>query len=156
MMAKLSPGQKRAKFTMMARAAIKAKLSASKFLRVASSQGFSFRRTDMLAEWRNLKKVDRVADALQFVRKDRMPTAAVIAQVDWALSREYMYKVKVYSRTRPGEDVTERFVNIMQDRPRTPGEIEALAWELIQKQSPKLQAQIVGVKAWTVLQRVIV
>jgi len=79
----------------------------------------------------------------------------VIAQVDWSLSREYMYKVKIQSRTRPGEPITDRFVNIMQDRPRTPGEIEALAWSLIQQQSPKLQAQVVAITPWTVLQKVV-
>jgi len=119
------------------------------------ARGLSYRRTDMLADWRSVNEVERKADAYKYVRKDRMPTAKVIAQVDWSLSREYMYKVKILSRIRPGEPITERFVNIMQDRPLTPGEIEGLTWEMIQAQSPKLQAQVVSITPWTVLQRVI-
>ena len=101
----------------------------------------------------SVNELERKADAYKYVRKDRMPTARVIAQVDWELSSEYMYKVKIQSRLRPGEPLTERFVNIMQDRPMTPGEIEGIVWQLIGEQSPKLASQVVAVTPWTVLQR---
>ncbi|GAJ23613.1 unnamed protein product [marine sediment metagenome] len=65
-----------------------------------------------------------------------------------------MFKVKIQSRLRPGEPITERFVNIMQDRPRTPAEIEGLAWEMIQEQSPKLQAQVVGITPVFIVQQI--
>ena len=154
-MAELTSGQKRSAVILRAKIAFKQGLSASKFLADMKARGLSYRRTDMLSDWRSVNQLERKADAFKYVRKDRMPTARVIAQVDWSLSREYMYKVKIQSRIRPGEPITERFVNIMQDRPRTPGEIEALTWEMIQAQSPKLQAQVVAITPWTVLQRVI-
>ncbi len=154
-MAELTPGQRRSEFIARARIAVRRGMSQAAFLRQAQDKGYSLRRQRMQAEWRNITGVEIKQDRFKYVRKDRMPTAAVIAQVDWSLSREYMYKVKILSRTRPGEPILERFVNIMQDRPRTPGEIEALAWTLIQKQSPKLQAQVVSITPWTVLQRVI-
>ena len=154
-MAELTRGQKRSAVILRAKIAFKQGISASKFLTDMKARGLSYRRTDMLSDFRSVNELERKADAFKFVRKDRMPTARVIAQVDWSLSREYMYKVKINSRIRPGEPITERFVNIMQDRPRTPGEIEALAWSLIQKQSPKLQAQVVSITPWTVLQKVI-
>ncbi len=154
-MAELTRGQRRSAVILRAKIAFKKGVSASKFLADMKARGLSYRRTDMLADWRSVNEVERKADAFKYVRKDRMPTAAVIAQVDWSLSREYMFKVKILSRIRPGEPILERFVNIMQDRPRTPGEIEALAWSLIQKQSPKLQAQVVSITAWTVLQKVV-
>jgi len=154
-MAELTRGQKRSAVILRAKIAFKQGLSASKFLADMKVRGLSYRRTDMLTDWRSVNELERKADAFKYVRKDRVPTARVIAQVDWALSREYMYKVKILSRVRPGEPIVERFVNIMQDRPRTPGEIEALTWSLIQKQSPKLQAEVVGITPWTVLQKVI-
>ena len=154
-MAELTRGQKRSEVILRAKIAFKKGLSASKFLSDMKARGLSYRRTDMLSDWRSVNQLERKADAFKYVRKDRMPTARVIAQVDWSLSREYMYKIKIQSRTRPGEPILDRFVNIMQDRPRTPGEIEALAWSLIQKQSPKLQAQVVAITPWTVLQKVI-
>ena len=154
-MAELTRGQKRSAVILRAKIAFKQGLSASKFLADMKARGLSYRRTDMLSDWRSVNQLERKADAFKYVRKDRMPTARVIAQVDWSLSREYMYKVKIRSQVAPGEPITERFVNIMQDRPRTPGEIEALTWEMIQAQSPKLQAQVVGIIPWTVLQKVI-
>ena len=154
-MAELTPGQKRSVVILRAKTAFKKGLSASKFIADMRARGLSYRRTDMLSDWRSVNEVERKADAFKYVRKDRMPTARVIAQVDWSLSREYMYKVKIKSRIAPGEPITERFVNLMQDRPMTPGEIEGLTWEMIQTQSPKLQAQIVSITPWTVLQRVI-
>lgn len=119
------------------------------------ARGLSYRRTTMLSDWRSVNELERKADAYKYVRKGYLPTAAVIAQVDWDLKHDFMYKVKIMSRTRVGEPLIERFVNIMQDRPMTPGEIEALTWEMIQTQSPKLQAQVVSITPWTVLQKVI-
>ena len=154
-MAELTRGQKRSAVILRAKIAFGQGVSASKFISDMKVRGLSYRRTDMLSDFRSVNELERKADAFKYVRKDRMPTAKVIAQVDWGLSAEYMYKVKIQSRSRPGEPIIERFVNIMQDRPRTPGEIEALAWTLIQQQSPKLQAQVVAVTAWTVLQKVV-
>ena len=154
-MAELTSGQKRSVVILRAKTAFKKGLSASKFIADMKARGLSYRRTDMLSDWRSVNEVERKADAFKYVRKDRMPTARVIAQVDWSLSREYMYKVKIRSRLSPGEPITERFVNLMQDRPMTPAEIEGLTWEMIQAQSPKLQAQVVSITPWTVLQRVI-
>ena len=154
-MAELTRGQKRSAVILRAKIAFRKGLSASNFISDMKARGLSYRRTDMLSDWRSVNEVERKADAFKYVRKDRMPTARVIAQVDWSLSSEYMYKVKINSRLRPGEPITERFVNIMQDRPRTPGQIEGLAWEMIREQSPKLQGQVISITAWTVLQRVI-
>ena len=154
-MAELTSGQKRSAVILRAKIAFRKGLSASKFIADMRTRGLSYRRTDMLSDWRSVNELERKADAFKYVRKDRMPTARVIAQVDWSLSREYMYKVKIKSRISPGEPITERFVNLMQDRPLTPGEIEGLTWEMIQTQSPKMQAQIVSITPWTVLQRVI-
>lgn len=153
-MAELSRGQKRAAVILKAKIAFQKGVSASQFINNMKAQGLSYRRTDMLSDFRSVNEVERKADAFKYVRKDRTPTAAVIAQVDWNLSSEYMYKVKITSRIAPGEPLTERFVNIMQDRPLTPGEVEDLTWSMIGEQSPKLQSQVVKVVPWTALHRV--
>ena len=57
---------------------------------------------------------------MQYVRKDRYPTGAAMAVVDWKFQQEYMYIVKVKSRLYPGEPLTERKVNIVTDVPMTP------------------------------------
>jgi len=153
-MAVLTPGEKRASGILRAKKAIKLGWSQSKFIADLRARGETYRRTDMLATYRTAGQLERKADAYKYVRKDRAPTAAVIAQVDWTMSKEYMYKVKVASRTRPGEPLTERFVNIMQDRPMTPGEIEALTWEMIAEQSPKIAGQVESVTPFTAIRGV--
>lgn len=153
-MAKLTPGQRRSEFIARARLAVRKGLSQAAFLRQAVAGGYSMRRQNMMTEWRNVSGVETKSELFQYVRKDRMPTSRVIAQVDWALSKEYMYKVKVFSRLRPGEPITSRFVNIMQDRPMTPGEIEAITWAMIQEQSPPVVKGVIKIVPVAVLQRI--
>jgi len=137
------------------RGAAKLGQSASSFIVDMKSQGLSYRRTDMLADWRNVNELESKKELFRYVRKDRRPTRRVIAEVDWKLSAEFMYSVKVRSRISPDEPIKERFVNIMQDKPLTPAEVEELAWRVIQEQSPKQIQQVVGVTAWTAVERVL-
>lgn len=152
-MAKRSTGEKRAEFVSRARIAIREGISQAAFLRQAITEGFSVRRTVMIGDWHSIGETQKKTELFKYVRKDYHATPAVVAQVEWELSKEYMYKVKVLSRVRPGEPVTERFVNIMQDRPLTPGEVEALAWELIGEQSPKIASQVFSITPWTAIQK---
>ena len=87
-------------------------------------KGLSYRWTDMLSDWRTVNQIEAKKGLMRFVRKDRAPTKLAIAEVDWLLSQEYMFTVKVASRLRPDLPVTERFVNLMSDVPMTPDMIE--------------------------------
>ena len=78
----------------------------------------------MLSDWRSVNELERKAGAMRYVRKDRFPANNAIAEVSWKLSQEFMYKVKVTTRTKPGEPLGSRFVNIMSDTPMTPAMIE--------------------------------
>lgn len=113
------------------KAAIAAGRSASGFIADMRKAGLGYRRTTMLADWRNVGNIEKKTGLLRYVRKDFQPSPAIYAQVDWELSREYLYKLKVHTRLRPGEPIQERFVNIVSDRPMTPREIEeevAVSW----------------------------
>jgi len=113
------------------KAALAAGKSASRFITEMQAAGLAYRRTTMLADWRNVGNIEKKTGLLKYVRKDRQPSPELYAQVDWQLSREYLYKLKVQTRLRPGEPMEERFVNIMSDKPMTPGEIEQgviLSW----------------------------
>jgi len=130
-------------------------LTATRFIADMKAEGLSYRRQTMLSDWRSVNEIQKKAESLKYVRKDYYPTKAAIAEVSWKLSSEYMYKVRVQSRTKPTEPITDRFVNIMQDKPLTPAEIEGLAWGLIGKQSPKQIGEVVGITAFSAVQRVI-
>jgi len=117
-------GIARASLIPRMKAARAAGQSASRFIADMRKAGLSYRRTTMLADWRNVGNIEKKTGLLRYVRKDFIPSAAIYAQVDWDLSREYLYKLRVDTRLRPGEPITERFVNIVSDKPMTPREIE--------------------------------
>lgn len=135
--------------------AFKEGVKASRFIADMKTAGLSYRRTDMLADWRNENNLARKKGALQFLRKDYYPVKAAYATVTYKMSAEYMYKVRIYTRQQLELHEDPSFVNIMQDKPMTPAEIEALAWSLIGMQSPKRIGEVASVTAWEAIKRVV-
>jgi len=118
-------GIKRAAAIQFMRKAFRTGQSVSDFRQDMREKGLSYRWTDMLSDWRTVNQLEAKAGRMRFVRKDRYPTKADMVDMPWEkMSAEYMYKVKVRSRLRPDEPVTERFVNLMSDVPMTRGMIE--------------------------------
>lgn len=113
-------GVKRAAVIGLMRGSFRRGQSASSFLQDMRVKGLSYRRTDMLADWRSVNELEAKKGLMQYVRKGYFPTQKTIAQVEWAISEEYMYVVRVKSRLSPGVPVTERMVNIVSDHPMTP------------------------------------
>ena len=154
-MAELTRGQKRSEVILRAKQAFKSGIAATSFIADMKTRNLSYRRTDMLADWRSVNELERKAEAFKFVRRDYFPTSKVMAQVQWDLEHEFMYKLKVQSRLEPGQPLTERFVNITSDTPMTREMVEAQAWEMIAEQSPDKRKLIVAVSAVTAIQRII-
>lgn len=98
--------------------------SAGSFMRAMREKGLTYRRTDMLSDWRTVNEIEKKDGLMRFVRKGYYPTKAAMAEVEWKKMPEYMYKIKVESRLRPDVPITERFVNIVSDTPMTPLMIE--------------------------------
>jgi len=147
-------GVERAEVILLMKKAIALGQSASSFITDMRSAKLSYRRTTMLADWRSVGEIEKKTDLMKYVRKDYYPTEKTIAQVEWKLSREYMYKVKVETRVRPGEPIAERFVNIMSDKPLTPGQVESevfQAWGEWEKYSAE---QVTRITPWTAIHKV--
>ncbi len=153
-MAELTRGQKRSEVILRAKIAFTEGISASTFITQMRGLGLSYRRTDMLSDFRSVNELERKADAFKFVRKDYYPTTRSMAQVDWNTAHEFMYKLKVQARTEPGLPITERFINISSDIPLTRGMVEEKAWEMIGEQSPDKRRQVERIVGWTAMQRV--
>lgn len=136
------------------RGAFRKGLSVSRFIADMKAVGLSYRRTDMLADWRSVAGLERVEGALKYVRKDRYPTEKVIASQTWALSKEYMYVVKVKTQLRPDEPVVEHKVNIQSDVPMTPAMVEAMVIEERAKEEKYFGEILLEAMAWTAIRRV--
>jgi len=129
-------------------------LSATGFLRELQGMGLSYRKTLFLSDWRSVSGVEAKKNLIQYVRKDRIPSARLVPDVEWELSREYMHKVKVWSRLKPDEPLTERFVNIMSDNPMSPLEIEAQVESMWGQWEKYAQESLEGMKVVTTYHRI--
>lgn len=108
----------------------------------------------MLADWRSVNELEKKEGVLRYVRKDYYPAKTSIAQVEWQLSREFMYKVKTESRLKPGEPITERFVNIMSDKPMTPAQLEQQVQDSWAEWERYAAEELVGLQVWSAVQKV--
>lgn len=133
----------------------KAGQSASAFIAAMRKEGLSYRRQTMLSDWRNVGNIKAKEGLMRYVRKDYRPTVEIAQIKDWNLSKEFMHVVQVHTQTRPGEPLTQRWINIMGDKPMTPKEIESTIMEKL----PEFQDSIPGIIAkiipWTVIQKVV-
>ena len=144
----------RAEQILRMRGAFRAGVSASTFLRTEREAGRGRRRTDMLADWRSVNELETKKELLRYVRKDRYPTEKTVAAVSWALSKEYMYVVRVKTQLRPDEPVLEHNVNIQSDVPMTPAMIEAMVAEERAKEEKYFGEILLEALAWTAVRRV--
>ncbi len=144
----------RAEIIAKMRIAFREGISASRFITDRRAEGPVYRRTDMLADWRSVNEIKVKEGLLRYVRKDRYPAEKSVAAVGWNISKEYMYKVKVQSVVNIGEPITERFVNIMSDRPMTPAMIEAEVTEQWLEWERYKEEEIVKLQVWSAVKKV--
>lgn len=147
-------GRERAESVLRMKQALARGLSFNAFYRSAQEKGISYRRTAMQADWRTEGDLEKKSGLLKYVRKDYMPSAELVQAEAWKMSREYMYKVKVESRLRPGEKPTEQFVNVVSDKPLTVGGVEQRAAELWQVWYPTKVDEITSMVVETGIRRV--
>lgn len=114
----------RAQVLSLMRKAISKGQSRTSFLNEMKAQNLTYQNKQMLSDWAQLTDFNLKDGKLKNVRKDAYPSDKTVVTTDWAIQGEYMYKVKVTSRVKPDEPVTERFVNIVTDKPMTPRMIE--------------------------------
>ena len=147
-------GAKRASAQLLIRSAAKQNLSAAETIRRLKDKGLSYRRTDMLADFRSAGNVESKTGLLRYVRKDYVPSGRVLAEVSWKLSREYMYKVQMEVRESPGAQPIVRHINLMSDRPMTPREIETEIESTWGTWYPEKRDEIVGITPITAVRRI--
>jgi len=123
-------GRERAESVLRMKQALTRGLSFNAFYRSAQEKGISYRRIDMMSEWRSQGELKKKEGLLKYVRKDYMPSAELVKAESWKMSKEYMYKVKVETRLRPGIKPVEQFVNVISDNPLTVRGVEQRAVEL--------------------------
>jgi len=133
-------GLRRAIAIQMMPKAFKAGMSASSFRQLLRSKDLQYRWSTILGDWRTKLNIEAKKDAIKYVRKDRVPSSRVMADVEWAYDKEYIYKANTWSRIRPEEPLTERMVTFTSDIPLTPREVEeqiATKWSAWERYIPE-------------------
>lgn len=113
------------------------------------------RRTLMLADWRSALSLKKKKGLLRYVKKNLLPTAAMQAKSWEKMTTQYMYTVRIQARRTPTGEIKSDFRNIGSDVPLTPAQVEAEMWQRIKTQSPPLLALVVGLTAYTAIERVL-
>ena len=145
---------KRAAVIGLMRGAFRRGQSAGAFLRDMKAKGLSYRRTDMLGDWRSVNELERKAGAMQYIRKGYYPTEKSVAAVTWDISEEYMYVARVKSRLRPGVPMTERKVNILSDIPMTPDMVTQAIIEKWSEWEDYTAEELGEIIPWTAVHRI--
>jgi len=144
----------RAEVVARMRGAFREGVSVTRFIKDMRAVGLSYRRTDMLADWREVNELEKKEGLARFVRKGYVPAERAAELKTWAMSREYMYKVKTQSRLRPDEPVVDRFVNIMSDTPMTIEEIESQVTDAWGEWEKYAAEELVTLQTWSAVHRV--
>lgn len=150
-MALIALGLRRAIAIKLIPAAFKNGISASSFINQLRVKGLTYRRTNMLADWRTVNNIEAKKDVLKYIRKDRLPSVRSMADVEWAYDKEYIYKANTWSRINPDDPLTERMVTFTSDRPLTPHQVEeqiAVKWAEWERYIPERVEKIQTVSAY--------
>jgi len=111
--------------------AIMSGMSASAFLRKLQRTTGGYKKTKYLSDWRTIGGIKARGDAINYVRKDRVPSIQSMADVEWEYDKEYVYKANTWSRINPDDPLTERMVTFQSDTPLSARQVEeqiAIKW----------------------------
>jgi len=139
-------GLRRAIYLKLIPKAFKSGMSANSFIHQMRLKGLGRRRPLMLSDWRTVNEIEVKKDVLKYIRKDRLPSPRLMAELPWKYSKEYVYKANTWSRTHPDELFTERTVTLLSDKPLTSRQIEEQittkwkGWEYVPEKLEKVTA----------------
>lgn len=135
-------------------AAIRAGQNAAGFISQMRSQGFGYDNKLMYSDWRAAKQAIGLEGALQTLRPTQRPSTKTMAEVEWQISKEYMYKVKVIVSEKGRKGTKERFVNILSDTRLTVQQIERAAKKTFTQSENYGREVVESLQAWTAYHRV--
>lgn len=144
---------KRATFIAKMRKAFREGKTGTAFYKELRAVGPVYRKTDFLADFRDISKIEKVEGLARFVRKGYVPTERTAELEIFAVSKEYMYKIKTESRLRPDEKPTERFVNILSDTPLTVEMIAAEVEERWGEWEKYAAEELVSLQVWSAFRK---
>lgn len=127
---------KRAEVIVRMRKAIRSGGTASDFISAMMKKGLSYRRSDMLADWREVATIEHIDIAVSRIRKGYIPLEHIAELKFWAMSKEFMYRIRTERISAEGKTLEPKYINIMSNKPLTVEKLEREAFERAFEQSP--------------------
>jgi len=126
------------------RAGVSAGLSAASTIRTLATQGLTYRRTDMLADFREWAQVPAKADVIKNVRHDYRPSKALYIETSGKQLRAFRYQVTVDVYNPETKEKFNFVSNVTSDRQLTISEINEEALEPIKRSTEAYKSEITG------------
>lgn len=120
--------------------AITSGMSARSFFRQLRGTTGTYRQTTMFSDWRTVTGIEAKKDAIKYIRKDRLPSAKIMPDVEWGYDKEYVYRANTWSRIHPDDPLTERLVTFQSNTNLTPAQVEeqiAIKWSEWERYFPE-------------------
>jgi len=124
------------------RAGVSAGLSAAATIRTLAAEGLTYRRTDMLADFREWAQVPAKADVIKNVRKDYRPSRDLYINTTGKQLRAFRYQVTVDVYNPESKEKLQFTTNVTSDREMSPGQVEAEALEPIKRSTEAYKSEI--------------
>jgi len=128
-MAKVPSYLKRATAILKMPEAIARGLTQSAFFRELKATTGTYRNQRMIQDWHNVAGTEAKKDTYKYIRKDRLPTQQFVVDVDWEMSKNYMYKFEVSTSRIEKDGLKPIYVNIMKDTLLPITQIQAEVYE---------------------------
>lgn len=134
--------------------AIRKGQTAAGFIEQMRKEGYGYATKTMYSDWRAAKESVAKEGALSKLSATQRPSIKTMAEVEWQLRKEYMYKVKVVVSEKGRKGTKERFVNILSDTRLTVRQIERAAKKTFTQSENYGRELLESLQAWTAYHRV--
>jgi len=128
----------------MLRSGVSRGLTAAATIRTLAAEGLTYRRTDMLADFREWAQVPVKTDRVKAVRKDYRPSRELFIDTTGKQLRAFRYQVTVDIYNPESKERLKYTTNVTSDKQMTIGEVEAEALEPIKRSTEAYKSEITG------------
>lgn len=126
------------------RSAVARGLSSAETIRALTAEGMTYRRTSMLADWREWSQVPAKADRIKAVRHDYRPSRELYIETTGKQLRPFRYQVGVDIYNPETKERLHMVTNVGSERQLTPREILDEAVEPIKASTEAYKSEITG------------
>jgi hypothetical protein len=113
-------------------------LNVTGFIKELKALGMTYRRPQMLADWRYVGNIKQVRDSYKSIRRDYKPSDRNLIGVDWEMHHKFMYKFELNAEERTRLGLKPIGINIMSDERLTIQEAESQI-SIVSSGSPRFQ-----------------